>query len=727
MKKFLVCTTALAMLPSAAWAQDNNDNENDSTIYVTAERRAENVQDVPISVVALSGETLRERGVETLGDLTSEVPSFSFVDNGNTKYINIRGVGVNESAPSSSVGVAVHVDGTYIAREFTFGDAFFDVESVQVLRGPQGTYSGQNANGGAIFIESARPVLGRVEGYAQATIGEFSRRDVEAAVSAPIGDNLAVRISGRIENRDSFYTNYGPANVPPSQQAGGLIQPADREAIVGRVQLLWEPDASFQTRLIHQFSNTKNGGTAYQIGRPEDYADPFILNYNNTPYDGNQTKYHRTTGIVRWDFSESVRLNANLTYQDTINHETAGDLDRTAVEQNQGTTALSDDYWTGELTLLSMADSPFEWTIGATFLDYSQIGNVYNEPSPGVDDEGDPLPLPVGNGRNIYIESFRKNFAFFGEVGYAFTPELTVKLGGRYNHDESGYDEFTFYRGRDFTMPLFSLPGQGQSASFEEFTGRVLVNWEPNPDHLIYGTISRGYKPGGITAVNQRFEAALVTNYEAGWKGTLANGAVNGSVSIFHMTYDGYQASVQPDPNDPTSALTENVDGTTVTGIEAQLSANVGGLSADVAFSYLDTSFGEQLTTLPAGADGNATDLPFQFKGRKIPWAPEFSISGGLAYEMPVGGGYLTPSVRVSHVAEQYSAFFRLPYHVVDERTLVDLRLSYAPNDDFRITAYVTNLFDELYVSNASDTTNGVGQFLLGAPQEFGVTAAVNF
>ncbi len=227
--------------------------------------------------------------------------------------------------------------------------------------------------------------------------------------------------------------------------------------------------------------------------------------------------------------------------------------------------------------------------------------------------------------------------------------------------------------------------------------------------------------------MTQEFAAEIVTNFEAGWKGTLANGAVEGSVSVFHMLYDGYQASVQPDPTDPTSSLTENVDGTKVTGIEAQLAVNSGGLRADVGFSYLDTSFGEQLTTLPAGAFGNPTALPFQFDGLNIPFAPEFSINGGISYEIPVGNGYLTPSVRASYVAEQYSAFFRLPYHKIDSRTLVDARLTYAPNDDFRITAYVTNLFDELYVSNASDTTNGVGQFLLGAPQEIGLTVGFDF
>lgn len=717
MKKFLICTTAIALLPASAWAQDAEESD-DGVIYVTAERRAEDVQDVPISIVALSGETLRERGVESLADLTTEVPSFSFVDNGNTKFINIRGVGITESAPAATVGVAVHLDGTYIVREITFGDAFFDVASVQVLRGPQGTYSGQNANGGAIFIESARPVIGRAEGYAQATIGDFSRRDLEAAVSVPLGDTLAARFSGRMETRDSYYTNVGPGNGV--MDTGSLPQPGDRQALVGRAQLLWQPNASFEARLIHQFSRQESDGTPWQIGVRSDYADPYILRYNDTPYDNNITEYHRTTGTVSWQASDGVEINANLSYQDTTKHITGGDYDRTPVEQSQGFTAIADDSWTGEINALSTGDGPFNWTIGATFLDYDSGGDVYSETGAAIQ---------TRLGRNIFVTNFRNNQALFGELGYQLSDSFEVRVGARYNRDESGYGLLGLYPagGLDNSGPSFNLPGAGATTTGEEITGRVLVNWNPHPDHLIYGTISRGYKPGGITGLAQVYGAEIVTNWEAGWKGSMLNGALDGSVSVFFMDYDGFQASVQPIPTDPTSTFTDNVDNTRVKGIEAQFSTNIDGFSADIGVSYLDTSFGPLVTTLPAGADGNANPIAVDIDGRRINYAPEFSLTGGVAYEVPLGGGYLTPSVRVSHTSEQYVTFFLLPYHRIDSRTLVDARLTFEPSDDWRITGYVTNLFDEVYTSNASQTTNGVGQFLLGQPREIGVTVGVTF
>jgi iron complex outermembrane receptor protein len=721
MKRVLSCTTALtvasALMPAVALAQD--DDRRGSTIVVTAERRAENVQDVPISIVALSGETLRERGVETLADLVSEVPSLSFVDNGNTKFINIRGIGITESAPNQTVGIAVHQDGAYVAREFNFNDAFFDVESIQILRGPQGTYSGQNASGGAIFIESAKPVLGDATGFAQATLGNFARRELEAAVSVPLADNLAARFSTKVEDRGSYYTNLGPTGALLSTGERG--QPGDRRSFVGRAQLLWEPTDTFQARIIHQFSRYESDGTAEQIYDAANIANPFVLYYNETPYDGNITRYQRTTGVLRWDPTDAFRVNFNLAYQDTSLHKAGGDQDLTSAPLRQGFTAISDDYFTGEVNLVSMDDGPFEWTVGATFLDYKQVGDVYSERTPAA--------IANAAGRNFEVMPTRKNQAFFGEVGYQFTDALQIKIGGRYNHERNGFASFLFYPvgGLDNSGPEIVFPSSGQFVSFNNFTGRALVNWTPNPDHLVYATISRGYKPGGITGGGQPYGSEVVTNWEGGWKGTLLDGALQTSVSAFWMDYDGFQGTVQPDPNDPTSRLTRNIDNTRVKGIEAQITTYVGNFSADVGVSILDTGYGPFNDTLPPGADGNTAPTLVSIGGRQLNYAPDFSITGGISYDIPAGDGFVTPSVRVSHTSEQYVTYFQLPYHRIDSRTLVDARLSYAPNDTWIVTAYATNLFDETYIRNASQTTNGVGQFQLGAPREYGVTLAANF
>jgi iron complex outermembrane receptor protein len=712
MKKILGAATAVWMfVPALAMAQAGQpaDSDDDQVILVTAERRAEDVQDVPISIVALSGETLRERGVDNLDDLTQQVPSLSFVDNGNTKYVNIRGIGITESAPNQTVGIAIHLDGAYLAREFNFNDAFFDLENVQVLRGPQGTYSGQNASGGAIFIETARPQLGGIEGYINATAGSYSRRDLEAALSVPVSQTLAVRFSGRYEQRDSYFNNLA-----------GDVEPGNRENYVGRAQVLWEPGPDFQARLIHQRSHVGSDGSPRVTDTPANRANPFVLNYTPSPYAENETEYHRTTGRIRWDPSAAFRVNGTLAYQRTSRHFNGGDTDYTPANVSQGFNDLSDEYWVGELNLVSMSDGPLEWTVGATFLDYTQDGNTYSE-------RGAQLTTRLG--RNFDIQSIRENQAVFAELGYRLTDTLQVKVGGRYNRDKTGFTKFLNYAngGVNLVGTSVPLPANGVVRSFEQTTGRVLINWQPNADHLIYATISRGYKPGGLTGTAQFYESEVVTNWEAGWKGTLADGLLETSVSAFWMDYDGFQGTVQPDPTDPTSRRTNNIDNTRIKGVEAQLAANIGGFRADVGLSYVDSSYGPFNDTIPTGAFGNTAPVAVSIGGRQLTYAPEFSLNAGVSYEIPIGDGALTPSMRVSHTSQQFVSFFQLPYQRIDARTLLDARLTYEPNDTWRFAAFITNLLDQTYLANASQTNNGIGDYILGAPQEIGVTVTLNF
>lgn len=720
MKTLLLSGTALALTASSAFAQDSGRNEADAPvgpkeIVVTAERRAQSVQDVPVSIVAISGDELRDRGISDMNDLQSAAPSLSFVDNGNTKFVNIRGVGITESAPNQTIGVAVHLDGTYVAREFQFNDAFFDVESIQVLRGPQGTYSGQNASGGAIFIVSNKPTLDTVSGYGEATIGEYGHRKVEAAVGGPVADWLGVRISGLIEDRDSFYTNLGPTGDPGPK--GVTEHPGNLSRYTTRAQLLAEPSDRLEMRLIHQYSRFQTDGVPRQLGTQENYDNLYVIAYDDRAEQ--DTEYNRYTGTLSWEATDAFTVNANVTYQE-LSTLTRSDRDRTNDPEirSAGFTDIDDEYWTGEVNLVSNSVGPFEWTVGATMLDYKQFAGVarFNN----IDE------INNYTGRYFQLNLFRKNQAVFGEVGYELLDGLQVKIGGRYNHEENGFFDSSYITngGPDGAPgPSMGTPTQ----KFNNFTGRALVNWQPNPDHLIYATVSRGYKPGGITARLEEYDSEVVTNWEMGWKADLLGKAVQTSVSAFFMDYDGFQASVQPDPLDPTSRVTSNVDNTRIKGVEAQVGLNLGGLSADVAIAYLDTSYGNQLVTLPAGADGNDEPLGINLKGRRINFAPEFTLNAGIGYDFLVGQGTLTPSVRVSHTSSQWATFYQVPYHKMPARTLVDTRLIYKPTDQWKFSVYATNLFDETYINYRDNDTDGIGAFGLGAPRQIGASVGYSF
>lgn len=728
MKYFLLGTTALMLMSSAAMAQGQagaaaaerrGESAGINDIIVTAERRAESVQDIPVSIVALSGQTLRDRGVNDLNDLQAQVPSLSFVDNGNTKYLNIRGVGLTESAPNQTVAVAVHLDGAYIAREFTFNDAFFDLESVEVLRGPQGTYAGQNASGGAIFINSARPRLDGTNGFAELTLANYGRKQLTAAVGTPLSDKVAVRFSVQSERRESFYTNLGATGLRDAKMVQS--QPGNVERFLGRAQILAKPNDRLELRLIHQYSNVESDGIPRNPYTATGLARGYTLNYDSAD-TLQKVEYNRTTAVAAWDATDAFRVNANFAYQKTRNDQRI-DSDRTSllveptVRQEFSVYDIRDRYYTGEINLVSSGDGPFEWTIGATMLDYRQKAYLWTPKAAQIAD---------GTGTFLFLDAFRRNWAAFAEVGYELTDTIEVKVGGRYNHEKNGFAPESYRAsGGPNSAPVsyFLVPTQ----KFNNFTGRALVNWKPNSDTLVYGTVSRGYKPGGVAPGGDEYGSETVTNYEIGWKADWMGKALQTAISAFYMNYDGFQASIAIDPDNPTTRVTRNIDNTKIKGVEAQISTNVGGFSGDLSVSYLDTKYGDIGVYMPIGGFGNTTPLLTELGGRQINYAPKFSLSGGVAYAVDMGSGTLTPSVRVSHTTKQWASFFQLPYHLMPKKTTVDLRLSYDADANWKLAAYATNIFNKEYIAVASTGVDGVGAFGLGAPRQYGATLSYNF
>ena len=710
-RKLFACLLATSAMAPPVHAQDASAEaaEGHDEIVVTAERRGQNIQKTPISVVALSGGDLKERAIEDIETLTAQVPSLSYTDNGNTKYFNVRGVGISESAPNQTVGVAVHWDGTYVAREFVFGDAFFDVASVEVLRGPQGTYTGQNASGGALFINSVRPDFKGLSGFAEATAGNFDRKKLGAGVNFQLSDTLAARISGEFERQDSSFTNLGATGTRTEAKAAS--QPGNLSRFIGRAQLLFRPSDDLDLLLIHQVSDRQTDNLPYQrfdVGS----VDRRVIAYDaDTRLD---VRYNRTTAVMNYNGLDAFAVRLAGTYQ-TTRQNLAGDDDMTtaalypALARGSTSIRLRDRYYTGEINLISPSTQPLTWTVGATFLDYKQPGVISNTA-----------------GLYIFVTSRRRNEAVFGEAGYKLTDTLEVKLGGRYNWDHAGFDNDGYLAIGGTRLANFT-PG---IVDFGEFTGRAVINWQATPDHFLYGSISKGYKPGGTTPQSLRYGSERVINYEAGWKGSFLDRAITTSLSAFYMDYEAYQATFTPDINNPTSAITRNVDGTKIKGIEGQAALNLDAAHVDLSFSVLDATYGNLLVVQPAGlfGPGNpAGPTTVNLDGRTIPFAAKFSGGAGISYDVSLAGGTLTPSMRVTHTAGQWVNFFQAAYNRIPARTLLNARIGFKSNDRWSLAAYANNLLDKDYIANVQQVTDGVGAFLLGSPREWGATLGYSF
>lgn len=711
----ILAISSAILIPAVAQAQEDADLDDNHTIVVTAERRGQDIQTVPVSVVSLSGEALKDRGVSDLQTLQSEVPSLTYTDQGNVKYFNVRGIGISEAEPNQTVGVAIHWDGTYVAREFVFGDAFFDVAAVEVLRGPQGTYAGQNATGGALFITSVRPDFNGTSGFAEATIGNFGRRQVGAGATFQISDSVAVRVSGEVENRDGIYLNLGPQGM--NNDPAYPNQPGGVSRYVGRAQLLFQPSDDFDLLLIHQFSDRQTDGIPRKRFDDGPFGDRTIA------YDVDQqldTSYHRTTAILNYTGIDAFAVRLLGTYHETSQSFTSDDDNTTSrlrpdVAPDATRIIIDDRYYTGEINLISPDNQPFQWTVGATILDYRQPGTVEKNPF------GGPALY-------AYFDTVRKNQSVFGEVGYELTPDLEVKIGGRYNWDQVGFSSASYFRPVGSFGPTLSLPGGIRS--FGEFTGRAVINWQATPDHFLYASISKGYKPGGTTMFGIEYESENVINYEAGWKGSFMDRAITTSVSAFYMDYRAFQVSYSLDVTDPMNAITQNVDGTTIKGVEAQIALDLGGFHLDASMSYLDAKYGDLLVVQPPGLFGGGLPVDAEMinlKGRTIPFSAKFSGGIGVSYAFDLGDGALTPSLRVTHQGQQWASFYQAPYHVMPAKTLVNARLDYVSDNDWKVGVYARNLLNKEYITTVSQTVEGNGSYTLGMPREIGVTLGYSF
>lgn len=682
-------------------------------IIVTAERRSQSVLTTPISVVALTGDMLKARGVSDLNSLQSQVPSLSFADYGNVKFVNIRGVGISEGAPNQSVGVAIHWDGTYVAREFVFGDSFFDVASVEVLRGPQGTYTGQNASGGAIYITSVHPDFDGTSGFASATLGNLGRKQVEAGVTTQLSDQLAIRLSGQLERKDSAFTNLGPTGVAQPVRYGN--QPGNLSRFLGRAQLLYRPSSDLDLLLIHQYSDRRSDGL------PTQSFGLAPVGNRTVAYDADQalnTSYNRTTAVLNYTGISAFKVRVMGTYQ-TTDQLVARDNDfSAAVNGNSSKITLHDRYYTGEIDLISPDTGPFSWTAGATMLNYRQPGITV----PLIAKGGD-----YAQSLTIFTDAKRRNEAVFAEGGYKLGGGLELKVGGRYSWDHVGFADSYI---APFGPAGFRIPLTPGIRNFSEFTGRVALNWQIDTDWFVYGTVSKGYKPGGTTPFGIDYDSERVINYEGGVKARLFDRMVTASVSGFYMDYKNFQTTYATDVNNPAAAITRNVDGTKIKGVEGQIDLKTKGFAADASFSVLDATYGDFSIVQPAGLFGNglpATPQLINIKGRTIPFAPKFSGAAGISYAVPVGDATITPSVRLSYQGAQWVNFFQAPYNRIPARTLLGARLTYKAAQNWSLSAYVDNLLDEDYVAAVEQSTNGIGSYILGQPREFGAVLSFNF
>jgi iron complex outermembrane receptor protein len=756
----LIPVSAIAQTgPSANKAttgQENSEGDIAQEIIVTAERRATSVQTTPISVSVLSGDQLAERQVTQIQDLQTQTPGLSFTQNGFTSNINLRGLGNTTTSPNITTGVAVFHDGLYQPEAILLNTPFYDIAAVEVLRGPQGTIVGQNSTGGSLQVNSRNPELGSgINGYIEATAGNYALKRLSGAVNLPISETLAARAAFYVEGRDSFYRNLGP--VVPAAGYEGISQPGRVDARHLRLSLLWRPSDAFQALLKADLNYLDTGGLTsrprpacasctpnssfYGFG----YDGPSALNGFRTPgtYDlvyntpeMQQDTANRFSLDLRYTFGNGIVLRSLSGYQH-LKEVRVDDLDGSAAPVGsfpQGSVAYhiigpNNDYYSQEVNLISPSEGTLTWLAGASYFHRKTPVGLSFYPF-------GTLPDAAGTNASFILNSTSSQelIGLFGQVGYQITPRLQIQLGSRYSISKNSGDgslQLAIAPGFKITLP------QVGRYSDERPTWKATLNWEVNDRNFLYAFYARGFKDGGINPPGPNFQPEIVDDYEAGWKAKLLDNHILLQAGGYYMEYKAMQQQVL-NPFTTAQQVT-NIGNSTIYGSEISAQGRFGALSFDIGFAYNHSKLGSVSAVaayqLPAGqlppqcAPGQIAGCfdyaPYivNLSGQKNPYSPEITLNASIGYKIPMGGGAtLTPRIGLSHMSSQYASIFQnTNYFLIASHTQIDaFALLHA--GDWDVEGFVRNLTDRHYVTGL----NNAAAFY-AAPRTFGVRVSRQF
>ncbi len=687
-------------------------------VVVTAERRPESLNEIPIAATVISGQTLQAKGVSTIDDLPMVAPAINIQNQQALSYVNIRGVGLQATNPTTSSGVAAYSDGLFIPHETAIADEYYDVGQIEILRGPQGTLVGQNSTGGAIFVTSTRPSTEATTGYVTQSRGNFGFTKTEAAFNAPIGSDLAVRFAGNFYDRDSFYDDLHIGGAPDSLQ----LQPGNATSWSGRIGVAWQPEANLKIYLKYE-TTTRNGdgyaGKDYgELAGANNAVDsrlsqPFTISYDQPSWDKYQMT--RTSAEVSWDITDELTLRSLTGYQhDDINNQF--DNDQTYLPLSWASQTFDEVALQQELNLYSKSPGPFNWIVGAFFLRDQTPTYLHLYTAP-------PGPPPTFT---IETQPLERAYALFGQATYRFAEKWQLQLGVRGTRDEkdqTGTQVLEIPTGLPAPAPPIVNVPVPLTASTETTTptGKAALSFFPAPDATAYVSAARGFKPGGANAgdfVSLVFRPEKINAYEAGYKASFNDHRVSIDAAAFYYDYTDMQTNAI-DASGQRAII--NVPKSEIYGAEAEAQALFGNLTVSGGGSYNHSAVAGNLLLIDSG---NPFVGPQDLQGRTLPYAPQWTANAGATYGISTAAGRLALTGQYAYTSTAYATLFQLaPRDLLGSHSLINATASMTFNNRIRLELYGTNLNNALYAAG----TIGNNSAVWGAPRQYGARIGYAF
>lgn len=718
--------SALALLltgaTSAAAREGSSDEIGNASgeIIVTANKREQTLLEVPSSVLVVSCETLRERGVKTFVDMAQQTPgvivSTALVGGPTVQNFTIRGIGFDDFRPNGNPSAAVHFDGIYQGSSALIGGQMFDVQRVEILKGPQGTLYGRNTTAGAVNVISNKP-SDKTEGFATLDYSSFNTVRGEAAVNVPLANTVSLRVSGLYDRTDGYLTLLGangaggktplPGVIPGNTDPGRDDKTAHSEFYGARALL--SVDAGTGTELLFNLHGFKDHGGQAQ-GQPTNGSAPPYSYYGNI--DPSRSRKNVGGSItLQQDVGDNALLTVLGGYEwmksqflwDDGSTARTFDIDyRDKVQQGSI-----------EARLQNRDKGNINWTVGgAWFKDKISLFSTLD----GAD-----------TFRTVFEANYlqrRESLAAFADVDFKVAPRLRADLGVRISNEKnrfSGYTHDLNPYGVSIGSLVFALPAEFDNKLSETSpSGRATVTYELSEDARVYGSVGRGFRAGGFdgstiwsTPEADAFKSESVWAYEGGVKFMPARGPVQFEVAGFYYDFSNIQAGSFRTYDGATTSVRTNVGKARSYGGEASFTVRpVGPMTINFGVALLDT----KVTAIEAITAAEKARL-----GNDLPFAPNMTLNGSIRYEFALNDRMtLTPQVDARYVDAYYGDLDNTA--PVGDFALVNARIDLKIDQRWTVAGFVRNIADVDYTTGGSAT-----QAFSGTPRTWGVSLGARF
>ena len=701
-------------------------------VVVTAQKREQNVQDVGIAISAVTGEQMRQLGYTNAQQVTALAPGVHTVQpNGEANYaIAMRGVAANDFTTNVESPVAIYLDEVYISQMSGSGFMLFDMERVELLRGPQGTLYGRNATGGLAHFVTVKPAQ-ETDGYAQLTLGSYDQVKFEGAVGGGLAEGISARVSVATHDNNGYIEN---------RFLDERLNNANEWT--GRVQVLFEPSDSFDVLLNYRRSeqDIDTGFFEHVSANVSGMLTPSevnqVLGYIDNDGDVYEGDYDRDghndlvtegfTATVNWAFDHFTLT--SITDYSTVKRDYIEDSDASPVPLFNFFLTTDAQQFSQEVRLNGSTDT-MDWVAGVYYLDLSVDDSNGAETDPFIDPAGD---TPDITGLDNPYETNTESWSIFGQIERRLGDNLTGILGARWIRDEKDHtyvvNVVDFIPGTvqrngnpNILVQLANYSGERED---DEFSVRAALNYDLSEDVMIYGSWNRGVKGGGYNSpvfplnpplgyddATMSYDPEQLDAFEVGFKSRLAGGLAIFNGAAYYYDYKDYQA-FQIIGLD---TITTNANADSY-GFELELQATPSdGLDVILGLAYndIDVSLGDGPKTTSVQS-------------------PKWNLNGLVRYAWPLAGGELAVQFDALYRSRHYFSLTGLETVEEDGYTIANASLSYTSgNGGFTVTGFVHNLGDVQHLVQTFDLSGpdvfGMVEQYYNKPRWWGVSLAMNF